>query len=139
MLNRNGHCADEVRCPWCFTPLDDTYRYDTQYGMAKGILMVMAEKLTIDELARAAGTTSRNVRAHQSRGLLPPPEIRGRIGYYDQDHVTRLKLIAHLQQRAREDQAPVWGVLPDRGSNMGRSAHLRCDPGVRRVRGAALA
>jgi DNA-binding transcriptional MerR regulator len=59
----------------------------------------MVEKLTIDELARAAGTTTRNVRAHQSRGLLPPPEIRGRIGYYDQDHVTRLKLIAHLQQR----------------------------------------
>jgi DNA-binding transcriptional MerR regulator len=59
----------------------------------------MTQKLTIDELARVAGTTSRNVRAHQSRGLLPPPEIHGRIGYYDQDHVTRLKLIAHLQRR----------------------------------------
>ena len=59
----------------------------------------MAEKLTIDELARVAGTTTRNVRAHQSRGLLPPPEIRGRIGYYGEDHVTRLKLIAHLQRR----------------------------------------
>ncbi|MDQ4148722.1 MAG: MerR family transcriptional regulator [Actinomycetota bacterium] len=59
----------------------------------------MSEKLTIDEVARAAGTTSRNVRAHQSRGLLPPPKIKGRVGYYDEDHVTRLKLIAHLQQR----------------------------------------
>jgi DNA-binding transcriptional MerR regulator len=56
-------------------------------------------KLTIDELARNAGTTTRNVRAHQSRGLLPPPEIVGRIGYYDDDHLTRLKLIAHLQDR----------------------------------------
>ena len=59
----------------------------------------MTQKLTIDEVARAAGTTTRNVRAHQSRGLLPPPEIRGRVGYYDEEHVTRLKLIAHLQQR----------------------------------------
>ncbi len=37
--------------------------------------------LTIDELAQRTGTV-RNVRAHQSRGLLPPPEVRGRTGYY---------------------------------------------------------
>jgi DNA-binding transcriptional MerR regulator len=54
-------------------------------------------QLTIDELARRAGMTVRNVRAHQSRGLLPPPEIKGRTGYYDQIHVGRLELIKDLQ------------------------------------------
>jgi DNA-binding transcriptional MerR regulator len=53
--------------------------------------------LTIDELARRAGMTVRNVRAHQSRGLLPPPEIRGRTGYYGAEHADRLELIKDLQ------------------------------------------
>ncbi len=39
-------------------------------------------ELTIDELARETGMTVRNIRAHQSRGLLPPPEVRARTGYY---------------------------------------------------------
>ncbi len=34
--------------------------------------------MTIDELARETGMTVRNIRAHQSRGLLPPPEVRAR-------------------------------------------------------------
>ena len=40
----------------------------------------MAREMTIDELARATGMTVRNIRAHQSRGLLPPPEVRARTG-----------------------------------------------------------
>ena len=54
-------------------------------------------ELTIDELAREAGMTVRNVRAHQSRGLLPPPEIRGRTGYYGPAHLSRLELVKELQ------------------------------------------
>ena len=54
-------------------------------------------ELTIDELARRAGMSVRNVRAHQSRGLLPPPEVRGRTGYYGREHVERLELIKELQ------------------------------------------
>jgi len=53
--------------------------------------------MTIDELARSAGMTVRNVRAHQSRGLLPPPEIRGRTGFYGPEHLARLELIRELQ------------------------------------------
>lgn len=53
--------------------------------------------LTIDELARRIGMTVRNIRAHQSRGLLPAPEVRGRTGYYGPDHVARLELIKELQ------------------------------------------
>ena len=41
--------------------------------------------------------TVRNVRAHQSRGLLPPPEVRGRTGYYGPEHVARLTLIQEMQ------------------------------------------
>ncbi len=57
----------------------------------------MTTDLTIDELARRIGMTVRNIRAHQSRGLLPPPEVRGRTGFYGPDHVARLELIQELQ------------------------------------------
>ena len=53
--------------------------------------------MTIDELARAGGMTVRNIRAHQSRGLLPAPEVRARTGYYGPEHVARLQLIQELQ------------------------------------------
>ncbi|WP_020204218.1 MerR family transcriptional regulator [Cupriavidus sp. WS] len=54
---------------------------------------------TIDELARAAGTTVRNVRSYQDRGLIDPPERRGRVGIYTQAHLGRLRLINHLLAR----------------------------------------
>lgn len=54
-------------------------------------------KLTIDELARRTGMTVRNIRAHQSRGLLPAPEVRARTGYYGPQHVARLRLIQEMQ------------------------------------------
>lgn len=53
--------------------------------------------MTIDELARRTGMTVRNIRAHQSRGLLQPPEIEGRTGYYGAEHVARIELIAEMQ------------------------------------------
>jgi DNA-binding transcriptional MerR regulator len=55
------------------------------------------DRLTIEELAGRTGMTVRNIRAHQSRGLLPAPEIRGRTGYYGPEHVTRLELISEMQ------------------------------------------
>ena len=56
-------------------------------------------EFTIDELARRAGTTTRNIRAHQSRGLLSAPRLVGRVGYYSQEHLDRLLHIAKLQER----------------------------------------
>ena len=41
------------------------------------------DRFTIDELARAAGTKVSTIRLYQQRGLLPPPAIEGRVGYYD--------------------------------------------------------
>jgi DNA-binding transcriptional MerR regulator len=56
-----------------------------------------AEDLTIDELARRTGMTVRNIRAHQSRGLLPAPAVRGRTGFYGPEHEERINLIRELQ------------------------------------------
>lgn len=54
-------------------------------------------RLTIEQLASRAGMTVRNIRNHQSRGLLPPPEVRSRVGYYSEEHVDRLRLIQEMQ------------------------------------------
>ena len=53
--------------------------------------------MTIDALAARVGMTVRNVRAHQSRGLLPPPDVRGRTGFYGGEHIARIELIKELQ------------------------------------------
>jgi DNA-binding transcriptional MerR regulator len=56
-----------------------------------------AGKMTIGELARRTGMTVRNIRAHQTRGLLPPPEVYGRTGYYGDEHVARIALTREMQ------------------------------------------
>lgn len=53
----------------------------------------------IDELARAAGTTVRNVRSYQDRGLLAPPRRSGRVGLYSEGHLARLRLVGSLLDR----------------------------------------
>jgi DNA-binding transcriptional MerR regulator len=54
--------------------------------------------MAIDELSRRAGTTTRNVRALQSAGLLIPPAIRGRTAHYDVRHLDRLEAVIRLQR-----------------------------------------
>jgi DNA-binding transcriptional MerR regulator len=58
-----------------------------------------ARGMTIDELSRRSGVTSRNIRAYQTRGLLPPPRVEGRVGYYDEAHLARLRYVSSLQDR----------------------------------------
>src|ERR1700736_6094234 len=53
--------------------------------------------LTIEQLAAEVGMSVRNIRNHHSRGLLPAPEVRARVGYYGAEHVARLRLILDLQ------------------------------------------
>jgi DNA-binding transcriptional MerR regulator len=53
--------------------------------------------MTIEQLAAEVGMSVRNIRNHHSRGLLAPPEVRARVGYYDAGHVERLRLIQDLQ------------------------------------------
>ncbi len=54
-------------------------------------------QLTIEQLAAESGMTVRNIRAHQARGLLSPPEVRQRVGYYGSEHLSQLRLIRQLQ------------------------------------------
>jgi DNA-binding transcriptional MerR regulator len=56
-----------------------------------------AYDLTVEQLAAEVGMSVRNIRNHHTRGLLPPPEVRARVGYYSAEHVARLKLILDLQ------------------------------------------
>ncbi|RJS94359.1 MerR family transcriptional regulator [Salinisphaera sp. Q1T1-3] len=56
-------------------------------------------EFSIDELAAKTGSTVRNIRAYQDRGLLPPPERRGRKGIYNDAHLSRLRIINRLLER----------------------------------------
>src|SRR5664279_1392113 len=80
------------------------------------------QRLTIDQLAQSTGLTVRNVRSYQSRGLIPPPQVHGRTGFYGAEHLSRLHLIremqaqgfnlaaiAHLLQEARGSGEEVLG------------------------------
>lgn len=57
----------------------------------------MGTDYRLDELARQAGVASTTVRLYQTRGLLAPPRLEGRTGWYDDTHLSRLRLIARLQ------------------------------------------
>jgi DNA-binding transcriptional MerR regulator len=53
--------------------------------------------MTIEQLAHEVGMSVRNIRNHQTRGLLPSPEVRARTGFYGRAHVDRLRLIQEMQ------------------------------------------
>jgi DNA-binding transcriptional MerR regulator len=57
------------------------------------------EQLTIDELTALSRVPSRTIRFYQSKGVLPPPEKKGRVAFYGSVHLERLALIAKLQDR----------------------------------------
>jgi DNA-binding transcriptional MerR regulator len=57
----------------------------------------MGSEYRLDELARQADVASTTVRLYQSKGLLAPPRLEGRTGWYDDSHLSRLRLIARLQ------------------------------------------
>ncbi len=59
--------------------------------------MVIAVDMTIDELARRVGMTARNIREWQTNGLVPPPQRRGRIGIYNDDHISHIERIKTLR------------------------------------------
>lgn len=75
-----------------------------------------AARMTIGELARRTGMTVRNIRAHQTRGLLPPPEVQGRTGYYNEDHVARIELTREMQAEGLNLEA-IRRVLEHTGSS----------------------
>ncbi len=56
----------------------------------------LPDLLTIDQLAERTGITVRTIRFYSGRGLLQPPQLRGRTGLYGPDHVARLELVSEL-------------------------------------------
>jgi DNA-binding transcriptional MerR regulator len=69
----------------------------TENGHGAGSGEGQENDLTIEQLASESGITVRNIRSHRARGLLPPPEVRDRVGYYGPQHVARLRMIQELQ------------------------------------------
>lgn len=54
-------------------------------------------QLTIAELAARTGISVRTIRFYAGMDLIPRPEVRGRLGLYDERHVARLDLVRDLQ------------------------------------------
>ncbi len=54
---------------------------------------------TIDKLAHLSGVPSRTIRFYNTQGLLPPPIMRGRVAYYNQEHLLVLNLIKELKEQ----------------------------------------
>jgi DNA-binding transcriptional MerR regulator len=81
-------------------------------------------ELTIEQLAYETGMSVRNIRNHQSRGLLPPPEVRARIGYYGPDHVARLRLIQEMQAEGFKLSA-IERLIGEHGIDADRFVGLR--------------
>lgn len=83
-------------------------------------------RLRIEDLATRTGISTRNIRAYQTGGLLPPPEMEGRTGWYGEDHLQRLEMIADLQDRgfslaAIKETLDAWAS----GGNLGHLVGLR--------------
>jgi DNA-binding transcriptional MerR regulator len=53
----------------------------------------------MEELAKEAGITVRTLRFYRERKLIPPPRRQGRIAWYDDHHLARLRTIAALLER----------------------------------------
>ncbi|MFE9765986.1 MerR family transcriptional regulator [Streptomyces sp. NPDC005808] len=51
------------------------------------------------ELAKEAGITVRTLRFYRERKLIPPPRREGRIAWYDNTHLARLRTITALLER----------------------------------------
>ncbi len=74
----------------------------------------------IDDLARLAGTTTRNIRVYRDRGLLPPPLRVGRIALFNYTRLTRLRLITSMLDRGYDiahdrEMLSAW----EEGKNLG--------------------
>ncbi|MGJ5827286.1 MerR family transcriptional regulator [Streptomyces ossamyceticus] len=53
----------------------------------------------MEELAAEAGITVRTLRFYRERRLIPPPRREGRIAWYDDTHLARLRTISALLER----------------------------------------
>ncbi|MET8878611.1 MerR family transcriptional regulator [Nocardia sp. NPDC004278] len=61
--------------------------------------MAVDAEFTISALAHETGMTVRTLRDYNERGLLPPPQMKGRIGFYSEEHLNRIRIIGRLLER----------------------------------------
>ncbi|MFE7273925.1 MerR family transcriptional regulator [Streptomyces sp. NPDC057623] len=61
--------------------------------------MTEKREYRMEELARLAGITVRTLRFYRERKLIPPPRREGRIAWYDDHHLARLRTISALLER----------------------------------------
>jgi DNA-binding transcriptional MerR regulator len=59
-------------------------------------------RYTASTLGALCGVSARTVRYYVEEGLLPPPSGRGRGANFEDDHVTRLRLIRAMQQAGND-------------------------------------
>ena len=96
---------------------------------SNGTVVNVEVEYRIDDLARLAGTTVRNVRAYQDRGLLPPSRRQGRIALYSDTHLARLRLIGQMLERGYtlaniRELIEAWESGQDVGNLLGLEAAL---------------
>jgi DNA-binding transcriptional MerR regulator len=60
---------------------------------------VHKDEYTLEELAAETGMTARNVRAYQTKGLIPAPARSGRRSVYGLGHLLRLQAIERARRR----------------------------------------
>lgn len=87
----------------------------------------MDSEFTIDELARESGMTVRTLRVYNERGLLPPPQLKGRTGFYSEEHLNRVRIISRLLDRGIKlngvrDLLEAWDRGDDLAAVLGVSA-----------------
>ncbi|MFE9452487.1 MerR family transcriptional regulator [Streptomyces sp. NPDC006739] len=61
--------------------------------------MTEKREYRMEELAGLAGITVRTLRFYRERKLIPPPRREGRIAWYDDHHLARLRTISALLER----------------------------------------
>jgi DNA-binding transcriptional MerR regulator len=60
---------------------------------------IQPQLLRIDDLAHLSGVASRTIRFYNTQGLLPAPIMRGRVAYYNQEHMLVLGIIRELKEQ----------------------------------------
>jgi DNA-binding transcriptional MerR regulator len=58
-----------------------------------------AARYRVEQLAAACDVSVDTVRFYRSKGLLPPPEREGRVGWYRAEHLERIRTIRALQRQ----------------------------------------